>query len=74
MAGEEGRRSIYLADWEAEATVRWGPGEGAGMGKMLRPIWDGVGARGLGSLRGRHPGGCGNLGSGDRDVASSVTG
>ena len=34
MAGEEGRRSIYLADWEAEATVRWGPGEGAGVGSI----------------------------------------
>ena len=31
---------------------------------MLRPVWDAVGVRDRGSLRRRHPGGCGNPGSG----------
>lgn len=60
-AGEEGW--MHLANWEMEATLRWGPGGGAGLGKMLRPVWDTVGVRSPGSLKGRHPGGHGSLGS-----------
>lgn len=41
---------------------------------MLRPVWDTMRVRGLGSLRGEHPGGHGNPGSGARVGASSVTG
>lgn len=47
---------------------------GSRMGEMLRPGWDTVGVRGLGSLRGEHLGGHGNPGSGAREVASSATG
>lgn len=68
--GEGGGRC--LTDWEA--TLRWGPAGGAGLGEMLRAVWDTVGVRGLGSLRGRYPGDCGSTGSGDREVTSSVTG
>lgn len=51
-AGEGGRRR--LADRGPEATLRWGPGGGAGLGEMLRPVWDTVGVRDQGSLRRRH--------------------
>lgn len=34
--GEEGW--MHLANWEMEATLRWGPGRGTGLGEMLRPV------------------------------------
>lgn len=43
------------------------------MEEILRPVWDTVRVRGLGSHLEEASGGCRNPGSGDRKVASSET-